>query len=228
MTELPHLLLVHGAWHSSGAFRLLRAELGDVACSAVDLPSSGLAPDRLGTLTDDATLVRAAVAGIDGPVVVLGHSYGGAVISEALAGAPNVTRLVYLAAFQLDVGESLFQAAGGAPLPWFDWQEERGFVDARDAREVFYADVDPDLAASATVQLRHQSTASFTQPLSQAAWRSIPSTYIACTQDRAIPYPAQQAMARRATDVLTMETSHSPFLSRPGELAGLLRHVLAG
>lgn len=228
MTDAPHLLLVHGAWHSSSCFRLLRRELDDIATSTVELRSSGLAPDRLGTLTDDATIVRAAVAAIDGPVVVLGHSYGGAVVSEGLTGAPDVVRLVYLAAFALDVGESLLQAAGGRPLPWFDWQEERGFVDALDAREVFYADVPSDLAASAVVQLRHQSIASFTQPLTTAAWRSVPSTYIACTQDRALPYPAQQALAQRATDTVTLESSHSPFLSKPAELAAVLREVLAG
>ena len=92
---------------------------------------------------------------------------------------------------------------------------------------VFYNGVDPELAAQAVARLGLQSTSSVTQPLSRAAWRELPSTYVVCTQDQAIPVPAQQAMSGHAGTVLHLDTGHSPFLAAPAELAELLRGVLA-
>jgi pimeloyl-ACP methyl ester carboxylesterase len=99
-------------------------------------------------------------------------------------------------------------------------------IEALRPEEIFYADVDPQTAQEAVGQLGLQSFQSVSQPLTKAAWRTIPSTYIICEQDAAIPVFAQEAMSQRAQKVLRMDTSHSPFLSRPAELAELLRKEL--
>ncbi|GAA3732753.1 pimeloyl-ACP methyl ester carboxylesterase [Spinactinospora alkalitolerans] len=223
---LPALVVVHGAWHGPWCWRPLIERLPDVAVHPVALPSSGADPTALGGLYDDAEAVRAAVAGIEGPVVVCAHSYGGLPVTEALTGVGDVRRLVYLCSFQLDAGESLLGSVGGTPPEWWDVHEADGYVDALDPAAVFYGDVAPETARAAIGALGHQSLASVTQPLREAAWRTIPSTYVVCERDAGIPPFAQEAMAQRAQRVLRMDASHSPFLSRPAELAGLLRAEL--
>lgn len=224
--QAPTLLLVHGAWHGVWAWRRLVEELGDLDVRTVSLPSVG--PDRaaLGDLRTDAEAVRAAVAVVDGPVVVCAHSYGGVPVTEALAGMPNVVGLVYLCAFQIDVGESVLSAVGGGPPSWWDVHRTEGYVDPLRPFEVFYADVRPHTARGAVARLGHQALAAFEQPLTRAAWRTIPSTYVVCERDAAVPVVAQELMAARADRVLRIPTSHSPFLSRPAQLAGILRAEL--
>ncbi|MGY1641638.1 alpha/beta hydrolase [Geodermatophilus sp. SYSU D00703] len=218
------LLLVHGAWHGSWCWEPLRDALDGVPVRTVDLPSVGSDPAALGSLDDDAQAVRAALADIEGPVVVLGHSYGGIPVTEAATADLGVAHLVYLCAFQLDVGESLVGSLGGQPP---DWQEVHPtHVRVTTPEPVFYNGVDPELTERAVSRLRLHSVSSFTQPLSRAAWTELPSTYVVCEQDQAIPVSAQEAMARRAGEVLRMDAGHSPFLSRPAELATLLRPVL--
>jgi pimeloyl-ACP methyl ester carboxylesterase len=220
----PRLLLVHGAWHGGWAWDPLLPLLAErgLAADVVELPSTGGAGD----LTADAETVRSALAG-DDPVVAVGHSYGGMVISEACAGAGNVAHLVYVCAFQLDVGESLLAAIGDTMPAWTEIDEgsRTSRVAPAAAPKVFYGDVDSELAAAWTDRLTTQTLSSFEQPLSAAAWRDIPSTYVACTEDRAIPYPGQQAMSAHAGTVQTLTCSHSPFASRPRELADLLASV---
>lgn len=223
MAQAPELVLVHGAWHGPWCWERLLAELTDVRVHTAALTSTGHDPAALGDLYADADAVRQTVSAIDAPVVLCGHSYGGVVISEAAAGVPNVAGLVYLCAFQLDVGEAL--AADREPPDW--WELHDGYAAARSPHEIFYTDLDVETVASMTPRLGYQALAPFAQPLTRAAWREIPSTYLVCTQDRAIPVAHQEAMAQRATRVVRMDTAHSPFLSRPAEVADLLREELA-
>jgi pimeloyl-ACP methyl ester carboxylesterase len=206
-------------------------ELPGIDVRTVACPSSGSYPDELGDLEDDAATVAAAAA-IDGPVLVVAHSYAGAVVTQALASADNVQRIVYLAAGMLDVGESLLGSAGGVPPSWWEIHEHNGLVGGyitvaeAEARDVFYADVDPALAQAAMTRLVPASYSSQTGPVSAAAWHTIPSTYVICTADNAIPPIAQEAMAQRAERVHRLDSSHSPFLSMPVELAALLKEEL--
>ncbi|HJX43182.1 MAG TPA: alpha/beta hydrolase [Geodermatophilus sp.] len=217
------LLLVHGAWHGPWAWRPLLDHLDGLDVHTVDLPSSGTDPAALGDLRADAEVVRAALAGIDGPAVVVGHSYGGVVVSEAATPDTGAAHLVYLCAFQLDVGESLLAAVGGQAPPW--WEVHDGHVVATGPEEVFYNGCPPDLTSAAVGRLGLQSRAAFEQPLSRAAWREVPSTYVVCEADQAIPLFAQEQMAGRAGDVVRLPDGHSPFLSSPGEVARVLRDV---
>jgi len=227
MSSTPTLVLVHGAWHGPWAWQRLVEELPEVDVRTVTLPSVGPDPAALGDLRNDADAVRSVAAAVDGPVLVCAHSYGGAPASEGLAGLRNVIGLVYLCAFQLDIGESLLGSVGGDAPDWWDVHESDGYVDALRPAEVFYGDVDADTVRGAIPQLSHQSLAALGQPLTRAAWRTIPSTYVVCERDEAIPFFAQEAMSERAGRVLRMPTSHSPFLSRPAQLAGVLRAELA-
>ncbi|OZM79168.1 alpha/beta hydrolase [Pseudonocardia sp. MH-G8] len=219
----PTLVLVHGSWHGPWVWDAVIRELPDLNIRTVALPSSGPDPTALGDMYADATAIRDVVAEIEDPVLVVAHSYGGVPATEGLSGLSQISRLIYLAAFQLDVGESLLGAAGGERPDWWDVHEAEGYLNALRPEEVFYGDVDEATARSAIALLGHQSLPSTGQPLTSAAWHTIPSTYVVCEQDAAIPMHAQEAMAQRAGRVERLPTSHSPFLSRPAELASILR-----
>jgi pimeloyl-ACP methyl ester carboxylesterase len=220
----PTLVLVHGAWHGPWCWQPLVDELPDVDVVTVALPSSGPDPQSLGDLTADADAVRTALAGVEGPVVLVGHSYGGIPVTEAASADLGVAHLVYLCAFQLDVGDSLVSSLGGAVPPWQEVHPTHVRVTMPEA--VFYNGVAQELTTQAVAAIGLQSTSSLTQPLSRAAWRELPSTYVVCEQDQAIPVEAQEAMSGRAGTVLRLDTGHSPFLAAPAELAALLRGVL--
>jgi len=221
------VVLVHGAWHGSWCWAVLRERLEGLGISSgtVDLPSV----DRggpLGDLHDDAAAVRQAVDDIEGPVVVVAHSYGGAPVSEGLVGAVNVAHLVYVSAFLLEKGESLLGAAGGVDPPWWRTSADGKTLEPDDPEHVFFADCRPEAVAAAVALLRPQARASFTQTLRGAAWHDIPSTYVMCDQDNAIPAFAQEAMAQRAGTVHRLSSGHSPFLSQPDELAKIVRQTV--
>jgi pimeloyl-ACP methyl ester carboxylesterase len=170
------------------------------------------------------------IEGVGGPVVVCGHSYGGCVITEAAAGLPSVTHLVYLCALMLDLGESAMQSAdvevppGSTDLEHAITVGDDGTIrlDPDLAIAAFYADVEPESADAAVALLTPQPGTTFGEGVSAVAWREIPSTYVVCTEDRAIPVVVQRALAERAASAIEWPTSHSPFLSRPHLVIDLL------
>lgn len=220
MTD-PTFVFVHGAWHGPWVWSRVRRLLADRDTMAVDLPSSGTDPRELGSLADDATLLRQTVASVAGPVVVVGHSYGGVVATQALADMANVDRIVYLAALPLDVGESVSRIVGRQVPEWWDLHRRDGYLDSV-RPEIFYTDCPPETVRDAIARLGHQSWSSFTDPVTTAAWRTIPSTYIICTEDAALLPIAQGILSARASTVLRLPTSHSPMLSAPDALVDLL------
>ena len=221
-TPRPTLLLVHGAWHGPAVFDALRAELSALGHStrAVKLPTAG--PNARGGLREDAAAVREAITAIDGRAAVIAHSYGGVPVTEAAA-LPSVDHLVYLAAYQLDRGESV-GSFHGLPEP-ADTSGLSPIIE--NPRTSLYADVPDAVAELAVSRLVEQRLQSFTDRVGEPAWRTIPSTYIVCDQDRALPVLEQERMAVRAKAVRRMPTSHSPFLSRPAGLAALLDEIVA-
>jgi pimeloyl-ACP methyl ester carboxylesterase len=226
----PAVLLVPGAWHKPDHWHLLVDELSDMDVRTVALTSTGDDPAALGDMYADADVIARAAAAIDGPVVVVAHSYGGVPATQAVADAGNVVRIVYLASFQLDSGEALLSPNGGRLMPWAKLHQEDGvgnYVEATTPLSVFYNDVEVLTARHAVSLLGYQSYASMSQRLTETAWKTIPSTYVICGADNAIPVAAQEQMAERADDVLRLGTSHSPFLSQPAALARLLRRSLA-
>ena len=226
MEQTPVLVLVHGAWHGPWCWQRMVPELDGIDVRTVALPSSGPDPAGLGDLHDDAQVIRSTVTKIDGPVLVCAHTYGGAPATEGVAGLENVRRLVYLAGFLLDVGESVLSLTNGELPSLWEVHEARGYFDVREPLASLYPDVEPEFAQWAAAQLGHQSLASVTQPLSGAGWHNIPNTYVVCERDAAFPAAAQQALAGRAGSVRRLDSGHSPFFSHPVELARLLREEL--
>ncbi|AWT56603.1 alpha/beta hydrolase [Mycolicibacterium smegmatis] len=220
----PSLLVVHGAWHRPEHFDALVAQLSEFDVHTVALTSSGVDPAKLGDMYTDSAVIAAAAAAIDGPVVVLAHSYGGIPTTQGLRYATNVRRILYLASFQLQPGQSLLSPNDGALMPWVTRQDNH--VRADTPLHTFYNDVDDLTARRAMARLGYQSYASMNQQLTVAAWHVIPSTYIVCEADNAIPPARQELFARNAGTVVRMPTSHSPFLSRPTELAALVAGYL--
>ncbi|WP_437968095.1 alpha/beta hydrolase [Sorangium sp. So ce260] len=230
MSKVDSVVLVHGAWHgpacwSQVARRLLGSGL-DVRVPA--LPSAGPDPGRPGDLAADAEVVRAALAEVPGKAVVVAHSYGGLPVTEVAARSGKVTHIVYLCAFMLDAGESLLSAIGGQDPPWWITSADgRLLLPPESARDVFYNDCTDEVAAAAVAALLPQSRASFAQPLSAAAWQELPSTYVICERDNAVPVFAQEAMSQRARRVRRLDASHSPFLSRPDDVVALVHDAIA-
>jgi len=197
----------------------------------VDLPGHGASPTPLADTPDDAQCVADALAAIDGPVVLVGHSYGGVVISEAALLHPdNVDHLVYLTAFCLDEGEALFpftqEHPPPAPSPIVQGirPTEDGFIDidADVCVPAFYGNCEPEVAAAAIARLCRQRLSTFQHPVSGTPWKTIPSTYVRCTLDGAIDITTQDAMAQRCGNIASLDTDHSPFASMPKETADII------
>jgi pimeloyl-ACP methyl ester carboxylesterase len=238
VSDCATVVLVHGAFHGAWCWSRVVAGLGarGVPAVALDLPGHGASPSALGGLADDAACVRAELEAWAEPVVLCGHSYGGAVISEAADAEGPVRHLVYLAAVPADAGESLVGALpaestarmSAALLPRADGSVS---VDPERAVELFYQDCDAELARWAVGRLGPQRPESLLAPVTRAAWREIESTYVVCERDAAIDSGAQQRLARRCSRRVSWPTCHSPMLSQPARvvelLAALAREVAA-
>jgi hypothetical protein len=146
------------------------------------------------------------------------------VISHAAVTQPNVTRLVYICAFVPEEGESLSDIGGGKLAPWVRLLDGALTLPDLDlTADVFYGDCDPATQQWATSQLKAQSISAFGEPVVRPAWKSIRSTYVVCTNDMAMSPELQRGVfAPRATETVELDSSHSPFVSRPAELAELL------
>ncbi len=219
-TTRPTILLVHGAWHGAWCWEKLIPELAALGWRVltVDLPSASVDPDNTAGMYGDARVIRDSLDAVDGPVTVLAHSYGGIPATEAAAGASNVARLVYLSAFLVEEGVSLSIRSGGQ-MP----SGETGTLPGpEDPRAFLYADAAPEDAERAAGQLVLQSVKSFSEPVTTAAWKTVPSSYIVCEQDMAIPVPFQESMAVHCERSHRLPSSHSPFLSMPAELARVI------
>ncbi len=232
------VVLVHGAWHGAWCFEPVLDRLSDagIEAVAVDLPGHGADPGPLGDLHADSARVREVLDTIDGECVLLGHSYGGAVITEAGV-HPAVRHLVYLTAFALDAGESCMAAAvaesaaldisyEGRPnlADAFIWNDDDGTIslDPDGAAACLFQDCDAETTAWAVARLGPQPGVTLGDLPTAVAWRERPSTYVVCTDDEGVHPELQRAMARRCTATVEWPTSHSPFLSAPDRVAELL------
>lgn len=199
---------------------------------AIDLPSRGDSGQPLGDLYADADAVTARLDAIGEPTLLVGHSYGGMVVTDA-GGHDAVTGLVYVGAFlpphgksALDVfGEQAPEGAAGSELLACTRLTDDGsasILDPDGAAGALYGDCDEAVQRWALERLAHQSMASVTQVPRRQAWAVKPTTYVVCADDRALPAWQQRSMAHKVERVVELPTSHSPFLSRPDELADIL------
>jgi pimeloyl-ACP methyl ester carboxylesterase len=229
------IVLVHGAFADASGFAGVIREL-ESAGHTVIAP-----PNPLRSLASDATAVSTLVRAIDGPVLLVGHSYGGAVITQASAGLDNVTGLVYLAAFGLDVGESCASVQGPFPPSLLATTAQPTPYDAPGApsgpelyigkerfRETFCADVPVDVADVMFATQRPLSIAALTENATAAGWKTKPSRFLVSEHDNAIPPDAQRFMAERMGAVTeSINGSHTAFIADPVRVAGFIAKALA-
>ena len=226
MSETPdsaakNVVLVHGGFVDAsgweGVYRALRRD--DFAVSVVQNPTISLA--------DDVAVTRRVVAAQDGPVILVGHSYGGAVITEA-GNDPKVVGLVYITAFAPDRGESVASLIKdpppGAPVPPI-LPPTDGYLllDKQKFAASFAADVDPELAAFMADAQMPWGVEALSGTISEPAWRSKPTWYLVATEDRMIPPAAQRFMSSRAgATVVEVAGSHAIYVSQPTPVANLI------
>lgn len=217
-TSRPVLLLVHGAWLGAWSWEKVQPELTARGweVQTVDLPSVADLEEPRSGLYDDAAVVMKRIKDIGRPVVIVAHSYGGAVVSQGAAGLPNVRHIVYVCAFQLDVGEAVVKLSG--ILPW--WNIECDWMTTHNPREILFTDVPQEDADHAIARMKPWSYVAVTERLTAAAWHNVPSTYIVCAKDRAVTN--QGVMAVRATHVRLLPSDHMPLLSMPLALTDLI------
>lgn len=231
---MAHFLLIHGAWHGAWCWDKTAAALREAGhdVTAIDLPSHGDDPTPAAEVTVDSYVDRicGALAAIDGQAVVVGHSMGGIAITAAAEACPEkISKLVYLTAFLPKNGESLLALEGRNPKPAvppaLQVSEDGATATLSDDLVVplFFHDCTPDDQQMAAGKLTVQSLAPLTtvMELTPERFGSIPRAYIECTDDRAISIELQRDMytASGVDTVLSMDASHSPFLSMPQALA---------
>lgn len=144
-------------------------------------------------------------------------------ITDAAAGQPNVRHLIYITSVLPDLGQSLADAVGAGPAPWVHPQPDgTAVLRSECVRKLFFADCDDDTFAEALTRATPQSLTAFTQPVRRVAWREIPSTFVVCAEDRAIPTASQRAHAAKTTRFVELACGHRPFLSQPEALAQVI------
>jgi pimeloyl-ACP methyl ester carboxylesterase len=227
----PVVLLVHGAFTDASCWRGVVAQLCEAGVEAFALanPLRGLEPD--------ASYIASTVDEIDAPVILVGHSYGGAVITVAAATPKNVVGLVYVAGYALEEGESLLdlttpfadstlasflrpavsRAGSGPPAVELH-------IDRDAFPWLFSADLPADVSAVAARSQRPITAAAFEAKASAAAWKRLPSWYIVATADRVIAPDAQRFMAARASAAtVEVDASHAVAVSQPAAVADQIR-----
>jgi pimeloyl-ACP methyl ester carboxylesterase len=226
-THVKNIVLVHGGFVDgsgwAGVYKALKKE--GYTVSIVQNPTISLA--------DDVAVTKRAIASLNGPVILVGHSYGGAVITEA-GNDPKVVGLVYVTAFALDKGESVASLLkdpppGATAPPILPPQDGYLFLDRAKFPAAFAADVSPDAAAFMADSQVPWGVEAVGGTITEAAWRTKPSWYLVSTEDKMIPPDAQRMMSKRAgSTVVEVKGSHAVYLSQPQAVAHFIEKAAAG
>src|SRR6058998_180007 len=224
---VKNVVLVHGGFVDGsgweGVYKVLKKD--GFSVTIVQNPTLSLA--------GDVAVTKRALAALDGPAILVGHSYGGVVITEA-GNDPNVAGLVYVAAFAPDKGESVSSLIknppAGAPVPpILPPQDGFLFLDREKFAASFAADVNEDAAEFMADSQVPWGVEALGGSISVPAWKNKPSWYLIATDDRMIPPPAQQFMSKRAgSTVVEVKGSHSVYVSKPEEVAALIETAAKG
>lgn len=230
MNTLPNIVLVHGAWADGSSWSAVieRLQAMNYHVTAVQLP--------LTSLDEDVATVQGVLAAQTGPTILVGHSYGGAVITNVGADAPNLVGLVYIAAFAPDQGETMAALTGSGTPPagaaairpdarGFLWLDPAGFV------QYFAPDVDPVQARVLAAEQKPIAAASLVgdEAFGVPSWRSLPSWYLVSTDDQMIPPDAERFMAQRmGATVVEVASSHVAMISHPDAVTDLIVQAAQG
>ena len=230
---MPTVVLVHGAWADTSSWD------GEVTALQVEGYDVRAIANPLAGLTSDAATVSSFLKTVPGPVVLVGHSYGGSVITNAAEGNPNVKALVYVDAAAPDVGETNGSLSGADSVLKQKPEDELfdrlpypgappGAADLYLRRDIFVSyfgsDLSPDVAARLWATQRVASTAAFDTPSRYAAWKTIPSWYFISSGDQIITATAERAMAARAGSHVTEFDggSHLTLISHPNAVSAAI------
>jgi pimeloyl-ACP methyl ester carboxylesterase len=224
MSEIRNVVLVHGGFVEGSGWR------GVYDLLVTDGFNVRIVQNPTLTLEDDVSVTRRAIDACDGPVVLVGHSYGGVVITEA-GNDENVNALVYITAFAPDEGESantlIADPPPGASVPpILPPQEGFLFLDRDKFGASFAADLPAKQAAFMADSQVPWGVDALGGQVSEPAWRTKPSWYLVATDDRAIPPPAQRAMAERAGAMVSEAAgSHAIYVSQPAAVAAVIEQA---
>jgi pimeloyl-ACP methyl ester carboxylesterase len=217
--QIKNVVLVHGAFADGSGWEAVANILmkDGYKVSVVQHPETSYAEDQKYT--------KAAIDAMGGPVVLVGHSYGGSVITEA-GNHPSVAALVYIAAFALDTGEScatIEQALPQASKAFKPDSDGNWWIDPEHFAADFAADIPKDKAEFMAISQLPISTDAFTHEVSNPAWKSRPTWYMVATEDRSINPEQERMMAKRAgATTVEVKSSHVAYMSHPKETAKLI------
>ena len=227
MADQPNIVLVHGAWADGSSWSAVIEKLQSTGYRVTALQFA------LTTLADDVARLRRVLARQDWPTVLVGHSYGGQIITALGEDAPNVVGLVYIAGFGLDEGESIGALLGqGPPTPalahldidekGFAWLPEDDFVNH------FAADVDPGKARVMHAVQQPLHASALEEVMGTPAWKSLPSWFLVAEGDQTIPPEAQrQFSARMGATTTEVPTNHVAMVSHPDEVVTMIETAAA-
>ena len=221
MNDRPSIVLVHGAWADGSSWSAVieRLQAEGYTVTAPQFPMT--------TLANDVARLRQVLARQTGPTIVVGHSYGGQIMTALGTDAPNVVGLVYIAAFGLDQGESIGALLDGPPTPalahlsidqqGFAWIPEDDFV------HHFAADVDPVKSRVMYAVQQPLSAGALGEVMGVPAWKSLPSWYLVAQGDQAIPSDAERLFAKRmGATTVEIPTNHVAMVSHPDDVLRLI------
>lgn len=228
-TARPTVVLVHGAFAGSDSWNGVAAALGAKGYTVM------AAANPLRSVSGDAAYVRALASSIAGPVILVGHSYGGTVIANAAMGPANIKALVFVGAFAPDKGETVIELSGrypggtlgealAPPVLLADGGKDL-YIDQAKFHAQFAADVEAPSARLMAATQRPIAEAALIEPSGEPAWKSLPSWFIYGTADKNIPPAAMKFMAVRAGARKIVElpgASHVPNVSQPAAIAALI------
>ena len=221
-TGIKNVLLVHGAFADGSGWEAVAKVLAKdgYTVSVLQEPETSYA--------DDQKYAKAALDAMDGPVVLVGHSYGGSVITEA-GNHPKVAALVYIAAFALDEGEScasIEQALPQASKAFKPDSNGNWWIEQAHFAADFAADIPPEKAAFMAISQVPISTDAFTHKVTSPAWKTKPTWYMVATADRSINPDQERMMAKRANaKTVEVNSSHVAYMSHPKEAAKLIEEA---
>jgi len=221
MSNRPNIILVHGAWADGSSWS---AVIEDLQAKGYKVTAPQF---PLTSLADDVARLRQVLALQDGPTVLVGHSYGGQIITALGTDMPNVAALVYIAAFGLDKGESLGALLSQGPTPpalVHQFVDKRGFVwlSEEDFVKYFAADVDSRKAKVLSAVQQPLVATGFNDVMGIPAWKGLPSWYLIATDDQALPPAAQRLFAKRmGATIVEIPSSHLAMVSHPRDVVRL-------
>src|ERR687889_933441 len=225
-TNATNIVLVHGGWADGSGWSKQIPVLRDAGHKviAAQLPTH--------SLSDDVETVKHAIAFIGGPTILVGHSYGGEVITNAAYNNPNVTGLVYIAAFAPDEGQSLSSFVDPSKFPKELFLVDSGgfiYLNPEVFRENFAQDVDPAEADLMAIVQKPFNQSIFMEKSGPPAWKQLPTWYQISTADRMIPPDVQRMFAERMNaTTINVNASHASYVSHPDEITQLILNATKG